>query len=296
MSRCITFFQRTRYSHFNKCTFSNVYICIQTIVPTLATGIGIIILAHSLIRLIHTFLINITERYEVTCRATTTTHIQISTISHGSILHQHIHPVHIRIQILIKPQSQDFHFIILIHSLLITCNPRFIHQHSITIAVCKFRCDGARIIRTFHLSIDFDLAFLTTFSSNQNHTICTARTVNCCGRSIFQYSKRLNIFNVNFIQITFKTINQHQCSTIGTKSGNTSNPEFRSVHTRLSGSLHSKHTRHISCQCVRKIGCRVRFQNLDIYIRHGTSHGQLFLCTSSRDYNLIDFLSFRFFH
>ena len=226
MSRCITFLQRTGYPHSDKRTFGYINISIQTIVPTLTTGVGIIILTHSLVRLIHTFFINITERYEITCRAATSTHIQIGTIGHGSIFHQHIHPIYIRIQILIKSQSQNFHFIILVHSLLITGNPRFIHQHSITITVCKFGCDSARIIRTLHFSIDLDLTFLTTFSSNQNHTICTARTINCCSRSIFQDSKRLNIFNIDFIQITFKTINQYQCSTIGTKSGDTSNPEL----------------------------------------------------------------------
>ena len=47
---------------------------------------------------------------------------------------------------------------------------------------------------------NFTFAFLSFFGSNYNHTIRTARTIQCGSRSIFQYFDRSNIVYIHYIE------------------------------------------------------------------------------------------------
>ncbi|MNY10561.1 hypothetical protein D3C86_1435460 [compost metagenome] len=96
-SRTVSFVQGSCNTNFSDSCFSDIKIGIQTVIPTFVIGIGVIIITQCFIDLIHPTFINITTRCKIARCRSTTTHIEIGSVSHCTIFEQQILPIYIRI-------------------------------------------------------------------------------------------------------------------------------------------------------------------------------------------------------
>ena len=132
--------------------------------------------------------------------------------------------------------------------------------------------------------VDSNLTRLTFLGSNQDYTERCTGTIDRRCSSILQYRYTFDILWVDGIQITLRTINQDQWSTLGTLTNGSSTTYIyirSSIHrTRRAGNLQ---TRNQTLQCLGSIGNRTGSNLLAVDYRDSTSEVYLLLSTETYD-------------
>ena len=154
-----------------------------------------------------------------------------------------------------------------------------------------------RIIRGLHLTVDLYLTGLTMLGGDEDNAVSTLGAVDSRSRGILQHREVLDILDVDVIDIVaLKAIHQDVGLVAGTEGRDTTNPEFRSILTRLTGLLKSHDARHVTCQRIGEVRRAVVLQVGHLHGGDGTSDSQLLLRTHTRDHHLVDGILYVLLH
>ena len=78
----------------------------------------------------------------------------------------------------------------------------------------------------------------SAFGSHEHDAVGTAHTVDRCGRCILEHREALDIGGVKLTQISFKTVDEHQCAGVGAESADTADPEVGDILAGLTALLY----------------------------------------------------------
>ena len=112
------------------------------------------------------------------------------------------------------------HIILCICGILLTriSLPELIHCINRPIASCLIVSACCRLLPSKLTAITnccLSILVRTALGCNQNHTIGSTRTIDCCSRSVLDYGNRLNVVRIHSVEVTDSAIdNNDRLSTI----------------------------------------------------------------------------------
>ena len=163
-------------------------------------------------------------------------------------------PVHIGVEVGIEIVFDDFQIARVVYGVLIPRRTGFIGQRSIGFRIDEFTFDGGRGDAVFGFEIDVHFPRLSALGRDQNDAVGAALTVDRRSGGVFQNGKRFDILDVDFVEIAFDAVYQHQCRCVGAECRDAADPEFRSVLARFARTLYGDDTRNVSRQRVGDVG------------------------------------------
>ena len=179
----------------------NVDVDVQSVVPTLVVGIGVVFLAQRLVGLIHTLVLDVRHRCIVARGVAAATQVHVATIAPCAVAQQQVHPVDVRIEVGVDAGADDVDFLRLIVNGLIARDTCLVDQVGIADAIDKLGCLGACVVAGLQLAIHLNFARLTMFCGNQDDAIGTLRAIDGRGRRVLQHRERLDVLDVQVVDV-----------------------------------------------------------------------------------------------
>ena len=129
---------------------------------------------------------------------------------------------------------------------------------------------------------DGGFTLLTALGRHDDNRV-TIQTIDGSGRSILQNRNRLDILGIDLVDVTRHTIDdvKHRLATYHNR---------RAIGTRLTRSLHGRHTGHTTGQHVRYVAHRGLLKLLARDLRDGRRHRGLLLYTVTYDHHFVNLL------
>ena len=177
LTRAVALRQVARHAELQQRGRCDVDVDVQTVVPALVVGIGVILLAERLVGLVHTLVLDVRHRCIVARGVTTTTQVHIAAIAPSTVAKQKVHPVDVRIEVGVDARADDVDFLRLIVHRLIACDASLVDEVGIADAVDELRCLRASVVAGLQLSVHLNLTGLTMFRGDEDNAVCTLRTV-----------------------------------------------------------------------------------------------------------------------
>ena len=234
--------------------FGNVDIRVDPEIITFVVRVRIVILFERVLEKSALFVVG-AGNIIAGCRASAAD-IERSFERRGALFQQGVVPVHIGVEVGIEIVFDDFQIAGVVNGVLIPRRAGFVGQRSIGFRIDEFTFDGGRGDAVFGFEIDVHLSCLSAFGRDQYDTVGAALTVDRRCGGVFQNGKRFDILDVDFVEIAFDAVYQHQCRCVGAERRDTADPEFRSVLARFARTLYGDDTRNVSRQRVGDVGGR----------------------------------------
>ena len=171
-----------------------------------------------------------------------------------------------------------------------------IAQPHIEYRICNhIRKIGSPLYTVLTFVFDTGTPFRALLRGHENHTVSRFQSVNS-GRYIFQHRNRLDRGRINFREIIFHAIQQHQrCASCRVQRVDATDRNRSIVTTRLRTTLVDPDTRRV-IEHLRRIGDRLVLFALDIHGGHRSGEGEFFHSTVTHDNQFLQFGGLVFQH
>ena len=163
-------------------------------------------------------------RQRVAQTLATTRHIQVHTRAVRHISRDGIYPVHIGVQVRVVAVV-GLHYLVFREGTTVGVGAEVVQQVHVLCRTDELRQLRRRRERLLHTDIYTRRSHRTTLRVNQYHAVCTAHTVHCGSRRVFQHGECLYLGRVNVVERTLHTIHQHQRRSVSRERRYTTNPE-----------------------------------------------------------------------
>ena len=201
LTRAVALREVARHAELQQRGRCDVDVDVQTVVPTLVVGIGVVFLAQRLVGLVHTLVLDVRHRCIVARGVAAATQVHIAAIAPSTVAKQKVHPVDVWVEVGVDAGADDVDFLRLIVHWLIARDASLVDQVGIADAIYKLRCLGACIVAGLQLAIHLNLTGLTMLRGDEDNAVCTLRTVDGRCRRVLQHRERLNVLNVQVVDV-----------------------------------------------------------------------------------------------
>ena len=159
-------------------------------------------------------------------------------------------------------------------------------EHQGIVRVVLVRQLRRRLQCSIETYVNLCLAFLTTLGGNQDDTIGTLHTIDCCSGSILQYGDTLHRRDIHTAHRTLDTIDEDERVAVVPRA-RTTNDNLWLLLTRHTITLHGSNTREVTRQgCTNVADTGSTLQDLTCGLGDGTHDRSFLLLAITNDYHL----------
>ena len=244
-TRLVLLFQCSRYTYFNKSGLGYVHVEVHAVVPAVVVGVGLIVLQRG-VAVVHTAFLNIAHRCEIACVGTAARYVNVGTESGCAVLEQQFHPVDIGEHLGVELVVEQIKVVVAVGGRHVPAFESLVHHSCVYLSVDEFRCLRASVVAVLNFSVYACRSVAAVLCRYENDAVGTARTVDGSCGSVFQHAEGLYVLRVYVVDVTLKTVDEHERAASSTEGGDTADPELGHVVARITCRLPCEHARYDS--------------------------------------------------
>ena len=203
----------------------------------------------------------------------------------GVILRNFVHPVHVRIEVGVVARARAVYLLLRERQRRAVLSGQLVEQRHVVGSIQELRQLRGLVDAVLHVEAHLRGTNLTALRRDDDHAVGTAYTIHGRGRSILQHRERLNLGNVDVVEVALHAVNQDERLVTAREGRDTANPEVRIVVARLTRTLDADDARELTGEVVRQRARRTERQLRGLDGLDGADDGGLLLAAVARHHH-----------